>query len=182
MNNDKSLRWSRRLGIVPRWVVIPTIQNQTVAAHVFNVTRTALWLVRTLPHVGGKGMSREYVEHQVLIMALEHDDDEAATGDSPSPTKAPKDFSAYSTTKLIVKIADMLESLAFLQEEEAMGNRRVKEAQDYTYSIYVRAWAALRTQYGKIGLPLPTADQVLADYLTVLNCKHPGLEAHNETS
>lgn len=182
MNKDKSLRWARRLGIVPRWVVVPTIQSQTVAAHVFNVTRTALWLVRTLPHVGGKGMSREYVEHQVLIMALEHDDDEAVTGDSPSPTKAPKDFSAYSTTKLIVKVADMLESLAFLHEEEMMGNRRIREVKDDAYSIYIRAWAVLRAQYDDADLALPNADQMLAGYLTILNCKHPGLEARNETS
>lgn len=177
MNEDKSLRWSRRLGIVPRWVVVPTIQHQTVAEHCFHVARTALWLVRLLPHMGEKGMDLSAYEHDILIEALRHDDDEAATGDNPSPTKGPKDFTTYNTLKLVVKVADMLESLAFLHEEMSMGNRRVQEVTDDAYQIYRRAWEALQDKHPSDGMRAFTASHVLTKYLDTLNCKHPGLEA-----
>src|SRR5262245_21166955 len=120
----------QRLGIVPRWVILRTIQKQSVAEHCFNVERIAtqialLWFGET--------------ERVTLIsqLALHHDDDEAITGDIPTPAKArlmeeiidDRDTPWYTLTsdrdKKIVKLADMMEAWWFLAMEYKMGNSYV---------------------------------------------------------
>lgn len=119
---NRDLRWSRRLSFVPRWGVVPTLRRQSVAEHVFHTTRTALWLLEhhTLGHDPAFRL-------QVLEQALRHDDAEAASGDIPSPyktgtgkeTTVPAGLSAVD---VVVKCADLLEALAFIEEERKMGN------------------------------------------------------------
>jgi hypothetical protein len=54
---------------------------------------------------------------------LSHDDDEAVTGDMPSPVKGRKNPKELSQIELMAKCADYLEAIAFLQEERNMGNQ-----------------------------------------------------------
>lgn len=114
---EKWIRWTRRLSFVPRWTVVPTIRKQNVAEHSYHVACTCMWLLNF--HERADDLNLRLA---VLETALEHDVEEAAKGDSPGPGKAEKDYALYSQRKLIVKIADLTEALAFTFEEIQLGN------------------------------------------------------------
>lgn len=114
---NKILRWSRRLSFVPRWVVVPTIHRQNVAEHTFHVAQLCRWLL--CQHVSG-GDGKFCLE--VITEALDHDINEAAEGDIPSPRKNRAQSEALGQKEVIIKCADLLEALSFLQEEKNMGH------------------------------------------------------------
>lgn len=128
MTDERVMRWTRRLSVVQRWGVLPTLRRQNVAEHSYHVAVTAKWLL-TKANIK---VSATFM-NEVLLYALEHDIWEAASGDNPSPSKGPKDYSKLGPVELVVKLADLIESFWFLCEEEAMGNRAaiktVKNAQ-----------------------------------------------------
>jgi hypothetical protein len=135
--HDKALRWSRRLNFVYRWNVTPTIRRQSVAEHCFHVARTAMWLLeRTTIDVP------DNLRLAILGYALTHDDNEAVNGDTPSPIKAPRNPSEMSVVEIVVKIADILEALAFIHEEAALGNRHgVLHSKLYLQGILAHYWS-----------------------------------------
>lgn len=121
-----------RLSMVPRWTVVPTLQNQTVAEHCFNVERIARRIAEQWFHVRDTDRL-----DRISQIALHHDDDEAITGDIPSPAKAilSEDwidsrsrlwYNASSPLRDIVKLADLMEMYRFLILEFAMGNRYIE--------------------------------------------------------
>jgi 5'-deoxynucleotidase YfbR-like HD superfamily hydrolase len=118
----KRIWMTRRLSFVPRWVVMPTIRKQNVAEHSFHVVCIADALIYS--HVRRNNMSFRL---QVLQSALYHDDDEAVTGDHPSPTKDAqrRDPSTLRDFEIVVKVADKIEAALFCSEEQAMGNDTV---------------------------------------------------------
>ena len=119
---DRLCRRLRRLSVVPRWVVIPTIQRQNVAEHSFHVAWVYVWICKRLNKpIDGPGMWE----------ALTHDGDEGATGDFPSPSKGMPDPSNYTDTKLMIKLADSLEMMLFIHEEKVMGNSRLQDIWDH---------------------------------------------------
>lgn len=77
---------------------------------------------------------------EVIAYALEHDEWESVTGDTPSVAKArgliedrtPKGV-VSTTTKGIVKLADFLEALVFLKTEIDMGNTLAESVFNYVY-------------------------------------------------
>lgn len=111
----KYLRWLRRLSVVPRWSVVPTLRKQNVATHSYYVTCIALML---LGH-HNKGEDKEFCL-SVLKLALTHDINEAAEGDAPSPSK--KATMTRDQVYVVMKVADILEAYMFVQEEMGMGN------------------------------------------------------------
>lgn len=115
---DKTLRWSRRLQFVPRWVVMPTVHKQYVDQHTFHMAQTCRWLLCL--HASG---DRENFRLAVLEAALDHDMDEAITGDRPSPSKPVKP-APTDQLDIVLKCADLLEALAFTWEEEHLGNKQ----------------------------------------------------------
>jgi 5'-deoxynucleotidase YfbR-like HD superfamily hydrolase len=150
----------QRLSVVPRWVILPTIQKQSVAEHCFNVeriaTRIALEWFEFGDEIGAKMGA-------ISQWALHHDDDEALTGDIPSTAKGyitidPKlaetngittlAKKAYHTNdpevKHIVKLADLMESYWFLAREFQMGNKYIEvhrhevfgRVQDYAHEHF----------------------------------------------
>lgn len=130
-----------RLSTVKRWVILRTIQTQSVAEHCFNVERIAV-------RIAQKWFDIEDNDHLFHISqyALHHDDMEAITGDIPSPAKryvtvAEKSIDtkidpwynrATGEVKAIVKLADMMESYRFLVSELNMGNEYIRRHAEAT--------------------------------------------------
>lgn len=112
----RKARWLRRLSWVPRWAVVPTIHKQNVAEHSFHVSVLALWLV-SMHARGGEGNFKL----DVLLTAMQHDADEARSGDAPSPYKDTP-FDTEDQIEIVVKCADKLEALLFIEEEKMLGN------------------------------------------------------------
>lgn len=170
MLNDKGLRWSRRLSVVPRWVIVPTIQRQNVAEHSYHVAQTARWLMQFHASEGNEKLA---LTMAVIDRALDHDMEEAATGDRPTPSKQGKTYHAgMPQSAIIVKIADILEALAFLHEEKLMGNTRI-------HALFDERKQALREVWGFMQVR-PTAEMqatdILNKYISILNVSHPGME------
>jgi hypothetical protein len=122
-----------RLSTIKRWSIVPTIQEQTVAAHCFNVERIC---TRIAPLFGINGLAEMCMLSQA---ALHHDDKESLIGDIPSTAKsyitiAEIEIDTVGSAwydhadvryKEIVKLADMMEMFHFLSIECLMGNRYV---------------------------------------------------------
>ncbi len=178
MLSDKQLRWSRRLSVVPRWVIVPTIQHQNVAEHSYHVAQTARWLMQF--HASKfDGTHRELLA-EVIELALDHDRDEAATGDRPTPSKQGKVYHAgMPQAAIIVKVADILEALAFLHEEKLMGNSRVAALFEERRQALREVWGffkQLKDPDGNGDWFRGGAVDMLNCYLGLLNISHPGME------
>lgn len=127
-----------RLSVITRWVVVNTIKKQSVAEHCFNVERIARRIA-----MQWFGIQDAKTLDTISQIALHHDDDEAVTGDIPSPAKnvlseayldAHRDlwYNAPSPEREIVKLADKMEAYIFLSMETALGNSYI---QDYRNEI-----------------------------------------------
>jgi len=115
----------RELAHVPRWVIVRTIRNQSVAEHAFFMTRYAIDIASTM----GLDIRAEFIDY-----CLRHDDDELHTGDIPAPYKKILDWHNKKPELLwemtgeewmVLKAADLLEGILFLIDEELMGNKTV---------------------------------------------------------
>lgn len=135
----------RDMAFVPRWAIIRTLRQQSIAEHSFFVAAYAdqlCWLIE-----------REDLAYEAVRYAMLHDLDEILSGDISSPAKAvlkthcgtgiqvfnkwlsqqtrrrvpyyeqanPRDLDV----KPVVIVADLLEAVLFLADEEFMGNRNV---------------------------------------------------------
>jgi len=120
MNDKYEIQDILRLEHVKRWTVVPTTVSQSVASHTFNV----VFIARAIAKIVGIDDSR------IIKMALEHDLDEIAVGDIPTPGKREiekiYDFKFYSHSKnseeatddekYILKIADLMEATVFIMQ------------------------------------------------------------------
>lgn len=111
-----SMDWPalRRLSFVPRWTIVPTVYKQNVAEHTFHVLWIYLWLHNRF------AVSKN--DFYALCRIIEHDADEAMTGDGPSPSKPFPDASDADAERCWIKIADYLEAYLFIREDAALGN------------------------------------------------------------
>lgn len=110
---------------------------------------------------------------QVIQYALDHDEDEAVTGDTPSPSKPRADSSTLSKVELVVKCADILEAIVFLEEEAAMGNRV------YTDRVLMELRARFHEHwqlFPHIGVRPITSDVIKWFVDATLNPIHPAME------
>jgi 5'-deoxynucleotidase YfbR-like HD superfamily hydrolase len=122
----------QRMGIVPRWSILRTVQQQNVAMHCFNVERIAVQMALLWFDIDD-GLTMT----QISQYALHHDDAEALTGDIPSTAKVylKEDYEDTSgiwhnnneQAKQIVKLADLMEAYWFLATETKMGNSYIFE-------------------------------------------------------
>ena len=120
----------QRLSIVPRWVILRTIQKQSVAEHLFNVERIAVQIA-----IEWMGIKDPTIIFSISQYALHHDDDEALTGDIPSTAKSFVQVSRVDEVRhwaknsddviRIVKLADLLEAVWFLLMERKLGNHYI---------------------------------------------------------
>jgi hypothetical protein len=104
---DLHIRDSLRAAYIKRWHIVNTAKEQTVGEHSFTVALMAMELVSLIkqPQWGSS----------VAILALEHDLDEAITGDIPASVKEDNEVRAdHFSPHGIVKICDMLEAMIWI--------------------------------------------------------------------
>jgi len=139
---------TRGLSDVKRWGIVRTIRSQSVAEHQYFV---GVWTPQLLRFVN--------VEDPALILqaleyALHHDDPEIVSGDVPTPLKKrlPPGLLDEATSFRIpplktppefilkaVKALDYLEALAFLYEEQAIGNHRLLRLINLLHTKFMKA-------------------------------------------
>lgn len=111
--------------VTKRWTLCATSVESTVASHSFNVAAIAMAIAREMMTTFG------ITEQEICYWAMMHDVEETITGDIPSPFKAKLkdagvDIEGLAETKgevpdapslvaEIVKIADLIESVIFIQ-------------------------------------------------------------------
>jgi len=69
-----------------------------------------------------------------------HDINEAIYGDQPSPTKKRTELSTLPQHSILVKVADKLEAIMFLREEEMLGNSMLERIRDHNTSELMEVW------------------------------------------
>lgn len=145
----------RDLAFVPRWGIVRTVRQQNVAEHSFFV---AIYADQIAELASWKGDRAALLRH-----ALAHDWDEILTSDIAAPAKrvmkkaAGAKWDAFCLWLLklmreryddydrwmiheqnneieeIVKIADILEAVMYLAEEENLGNKNVATRREYLW-------------------------------------------------
>ena len=120
MNSDSiniSIKDRLRLSSIKRWHMLDTTRVQTVADHSYGVAIVAREIWAVISDAIGYGESCTLV--MVLCAALDHDADEAYTGDCHNPGRlSVEEFAARfkqhwvscDLTKRIVKLADLIEA------------------------------------------------------------------------
>lgn len=175
-DSNARLRKGLRLQHVPRWTTVPTIRNQNVAEHSHAVAVICVWLM-------GVGDNPIVKPEDVLRYALSHDELEASTGDIPSTAKSRglvevtvSGDPVSKTTKDIVKIADFLEAISFLQTEIALGNMLVDEVLTWVIAAateYYEEHDWLHKYFGMSGF-----SALMRAFLIESNPKlHPGMRS-----
>lgn len=140
---DTELEIMLRLPSIKRWQIIPVLKNQSVAEHSYRVWLLATHLYDTVFPTPHNSFERELVQRWALL----HDVDEVLTGDIPSTVKtlleevqpgimhrftdrvmvdlptasAARAGISNTAAGLLVKIADNVEAVLYLQEN-GMGN------------------------------------------------------------
>lgn len=137
-----------RLSVVPRWSIVRTIQQQSVAEHSFRVALIADRIAKDWFNI-----TSQVDLYRINQYALRHDASEAITGDIPAIVNDMFDHegltSRYSDivshnlagkeTNNIVKIADYIEALLFLNTERVLGNTTVHLVYRDVHDNFVRA-------------------------------------------
>lgn len=164
--NNRDLNRIFRLSAVPRWSVIHTIQKQSVSEHTTNVVALCckMWWEKLVPE--------DIKLDELLQTALEHDAEEGATGDYPSPSKRPAEVK--SDLERAIKIADVLEAFMFICRERSLGNVSV-------INIYTELEQKLFVLCQEAPLTWPKrGDELLAELDKLINllnpANHPSME------
>jgi 5'-deoxynucleotidase YfbR-like HD superfamily hydrolase len=130
----------RDFSTVPRWTTLRTIRTQNIGEHSFFVMIYCKQIVLFL------GMNEIMLE--VLLYAMYHDAEECFSGDTPGPWKRISEDAtkasqaarklmkrrfpdadvgpASKLVKWIVKLANLVDEIAFLGNEYQMGNRNTE--------------------------------------------------------
>lgn len=131
------VNWARMRGLkdVPRWSIIHTHAEQSVAEHTYQVMVIGLWL--------WKQIWPSSQRFEFMPAALVHDYEEAWTGDEPASAKtSPK--KCTEAPEAVVKLADKLEAYLFAQEEMMSGNKLFPDR------VHSDAAARVRRAYGDL--------------------------------
>lgn len=98
-----------RASHVTRWHIVATTREQTLADHQWCVTQIAYEIWKRL-HPGAPCPAN------LLLIALNHDNDEVIEGDIPSPRKPSQPVSDMEVDRLIVKSADLLDQWNWIRQ------------------------------------------------------------------
>ena len=154
----------RTLAHVPRWSIIRTIRTQSVAEHSYY---TAIYADQIAEYIEWKGD-----RFALMRFAMIHDMDEMLSGDIASPAKAVlqqgggwrrfKDWTINLMSKRfhyfkdwflpinsemyqILNVADWLEGVLFLCDEEFLGNKNVRDVKTHCVNKLFEAVKLLPT-------------------------------------
>ena len=144
----------RRLAEVPRWGPLVRIKTQSVAEHSFFVAYYTTLLLEKIPPQANSLL--------IVKLALLHDMGEAQTGDIVNPTKQfvkrdkldkfESDRVGHFLTELtvrqkaLVKLADLMDALAYCMGERAKGNQMVLQIESEVKGAFlglVTGWEEL---------------------------------------
>lgn len=156
-----------RASYIMRWNIVNTHEQQNVAEHSFNVAVIADRLYHLLTK-GSNQRETPQIHYLILKWALWHDIPEVMTGDIPTPIKRhlegkyPQCISSVESAvcphyadikneiegtavQVIVKIADLLESISFLQQKQsdtlsAEVSARLRHRLEHVVSEAVAGW------------------------------------------
>lgn len=166
MKNDDVISFHERtLQYVRRWGIVRTIREQSVAEHSYYVALIADRIARKL---GIQDPERLY---RLGRIALLHDRIEVATGDIPGTVKMTdpslaigvkryendmkkelkfqeEDETDDEVLRHIIKFADSMEALLFLEEEQALGNTMVADIKSQLVDRMLLAEVTLYESYG----------------------------------
>lgn len=134
-----NIRNMRRLSLVPRCSILPTVRTSNVAEHTFHVTWIHIRLCQQM------GIS---ITVGALVDTLEHDAEEAVTGDLPATTKDWVDPEVDCPHYYIRKMADIMEFLLTCTEEKWVGNLRLNEAYAHAISRLSRVEKTYNQRFG----------------------------------
>jgi len=152
----------RDLAWVPRWTIIRTLRQQSVAEHSFFVALYAhdiALLINQTP----AGNTCNYDLGRLQRLALIHDAEEAITGDTPGPIKRslyrddadeivakmvqrrfPHDpYTPSNEERAIIRTASLLEETLYLAGEVQMGNRAAEAVFRRSTERLYRIWRTL---------------------------------------
>lgn len=156
----------RDMDYLPRWSIVRTTRQSSVAAHSYMVTMYALRLAAMYEWKGDLG--------RLAAAGLTHDLDELITADIPRPSKQSmlrdpdtkaahvewlagemkKRFPWYveetdQEIRVMIGFADTLEALMYLIEERRMGNTNIEHVERYMLEEVNRAGARADATFGK---------------------------------
>ena len=115
------------------------VRASNVAEHSFHVTWIHIWLSRRM------GVP---ISIGVLVDTLEHDAEEAVTGDIPATSKAQwVDPEVECPHYYIRKMADIMEFMITCTEEKWMGNKRLTPAYNHALMRMMKVGEAYNTRF-----------------------------------
>jgi hypothetical protein len=137
------------LNHIKRWAIVPTIKEQSVAEHCFNVAILSLgWLVKCPK--AGKIFVDPACRSRILYHCLTHDKDEAFTGDIPTPAKSEHDR-YFSSEEKFMSVFDALEAARYIQLYSLLPDTKVPSIGmtplQVSKELYLKALKRLKSLY-----------------------------------
>lgn len=156
---ELTLKDKMRAAHVKRWHIVRTLREQNIAEHSFIVMLIAMEILkRSGNDPDQRGAIHGELGYDTLRWAMWHDLLEIKTGDIATPTKRriealspellesiEKEFSpeyarisadTTKTVKMVVKMADMIEAVAFISEEGSGGH--AAEVKEYLHGALAK--------------------------------------------
>jgi hypothetical protein len=147
-----------------------------VGGHSYQVCSICLWLL----HYHEQGADPAF-QAGVLRHAIEHDQDEAITGDKPAYTKGNGTATPgkiLDQSKLVVKCADLLDMHMWCWEDFYMGNELIHPIIQDIERRFLSYWPMFHWDEGVYGQKPGSIEilEVFRDHLRIPELMHPGIE------
>jgi len=159
---SQKLSYLLHLYNVPRWSVVPRMKEQSVAEHVFGVMAIVNHIEEALVQAGHHISATHHLD--ALLLALDHDREEAILSDIPSPAKRALGLGSSKTDAFVenkfespsdatcatVALADQLEAFLWIKKwgHGAQAQWVTTKMSQEVDRCRIRMQAALHAVYG----------------------------------